>query len=97
MEENKTEVVQNELDLMDLLEAFFRSLKKTWFFVLILTVAAGGIYCEMSRRSFVPEYTCTATFSVSAGFNSTTDIVDNTKSYDKIGRASCRERVSDVV
>ncbi len=82
MEENKTEVVQNELDLMDLLEAFFRSLKKTWFFVLILTVAAGGIYCEMSRRSFVPEYTCTATFSVSAGFNSTTDIVDNTKSYD---------------
>lgn len=82
MEENKTEVVQNELDLMEMLEAFFRSLKKTWLLVLALTIAAGVIYCEWGRRTFVPEYTSSATFSVSAGFNSTTDIVDNTKGYD---------------
>ena len=61
--ENKAEEAER-IDLIRFLGDFFRVFRRTWIWVLILTVAGGAFFYFRDYRSWSPVYTASATFTV---------------------------------
>lgn len=81
MEQNKQETIQ-KLDLGPLFHNFFRLFARLWPLVLAAAVLLGGLRYVRSSVSYVPMYTASATFSVSTGMDTTTDIITGSSYYD---------------
>lgn len=74
--------MDQKVDIELVFRNFLHILKRTWWWVILLAILAGGLRYVQVRRSFVPRYTATASFSVKSGYVGTTDLVDNTQYYD---------------
>lgn len=82
MEQNNQQETMQKLDLVPLFHNFFRLLGRLWPLVLGLAVLFGGLRYVKSATSYVPMYTASATFSVSSGMDTTTDIMTGSSYYD---------------
>ncbi len=71
-----------EIDLQILLIDIYKSIKKFWWLVLILGLAASGLYLYMSTRNYVPYYLAKATFTVSTQTATNYGTADYSFSYD---------------
>lgn len=82
MEEHKKEDLQEKIDLTRILNNFMYVAKRLWILVPVLALALGGYRYWQARRNYTPLYTASATFSVSSGIDSATDILSGTNFYD---------------
>ncbi len=71
-----------KVDLELIFRNFLHVLKRTWWWVTLLAILVGALRYVQAQRSFVPQYTATASFSVKSGYVGTTDLVDSTQYYD---------------
>lgn len=71
-----------KVDLELIIRNFLHVLKRTWWWVTLLAILVGALRYVQAQRSFVPQYTATASFSVKSGYVGTTDLVDSTQYYD---------------
>ena len=55
---------EDKIDITGALTDFLRMLRRTWIWVLILTVLGGGFFWLRDYRSWSPYYTASATFTV---------------------------------
>lgn len=69
------------INLISLLNRFFKAMKSLWMLTLILAVVLGGLMFIRARRSFVPYYESRALFTVTSGYGSGS-IFDSTSYYD---------------
>lgn len=82
MEQNNQQETIQKLDLGPLFHNFFRLHGRLWPLVLGVAVLLGGLRYARSAASYVPMYTASATFSVSSGMDTTTDIMAGSSYYD---------------
>lgn len=82
MEQNNQQETVQKLDLGPLFHNFFRVFTRLWPLVLAAAVLLGGLRYVQASISYVPMYTASATFSVSSGMDSTTDILTGSTYYD---------------
>ena len=71
-----------QIDLIALLERFFKALKRTWLIVLVLCLLGSGAFYLRSRISYAPRYQCRAIFSISSGYAGNNIFSSGTLYYD---------------
>lgn len=81
MEEQHSQT-QERIDILPLVRNFFRVLRKTFPWVILLALALGGYRYYTARKNYTPMYTATASFSVTSSYVSSMDIVSTTRYYD---------------
>lgn len=81
MEERTNDDVQ-KLDLHRLLQNFSRTLRKTWWCVVLLAVCLGCLQYYRAWKSYRPMYTASASLALKSSMVSTTDLVDTTQYYN---------------
>jgi len=59
-----------QIDLTDLWQRFYKSLRRFWLLALLPAVLFSGIWVIRSKANFMPYYEAKARFSVSSGYNS---------------------------
>ena len=55
------------IDIVGLLTDYFRTLRRMWVWVLILAVVGGAVSYIRSYMAWSPQYTASATFTITAG------------------------------
>ncbi len=82
-EENRTQNPEEGLiDIVGLLKEYLRTLSRMWLWVLILTLAGGGLSYARSYFSWQPSYTASATFTITASQDTGTDTTGVNSFYD---------------
>lgn len=82
-EENRTQNPEEGLiDIVGLLKEYLRTLSRMWLWVLILTLAGGGLSYARSYFSWQPSYTASATFTITASQDTGTDTTGVSSFYD---------------
>ncbi len=82
-EENRTQNPEEGLiDIVGLLKEYLRTLSRMWLWILILTLAGGGISYARSYFSWQPSYTASATFTITASQDTGTDTTGTYSFYD---------------
>lgn len=77
--ESKTEFTP--IDLISILNRFFKAMKTLWMLSLILALLLGSFLFLRARRSYVPYYESKALFTVTSGYGNGS-IFDSTSYYD---------------
>ena len=82
-EENRTQNPEEGLiDIVGLLKEYLRTLSRMWLWVLILTLAGGGLSYARIYFSWQPSYTASATFTITASQDTGTDTTGVNSFYD---------------
>ena len=97
MEEARSEQQGELIDLSEVLHNFPRTLRRTWALILVLAAALGSLQYFRAERSYRPVYTASATFSVSSGVSSATNMIDTAKYYDSQAVAQIVSSFQDIV
>lgn len=82
-EENRAQnPEEGRIDIVGLLKEYLRTLSRMWLWILILTLAGGGISYARSYFSWQPSYTASATFTITASQDTGTDTGGAYSFYD---------------
>lgn len=68
--EEKVQIEEGLIDLVGLLSDYFRTFRRMWVWILILAVLGGVFVYVRGYLSWTPQYTASATFTVTAGQDS---------------------------
>lgn len=85
MSENREDIRNPEeglIDIVGILKEYLQTLRRMWIWVLILTVAGGGIFYARGFFSWHPVYTASATFTITASLDDGTDTAGSYRFYD---------------
>lgn len=80
--EETRQTEEGMIDIVGLLEDYFRTLRRMWIWVLILAVLGGAFSYIRSYVTWSPRYTASATFTITAGQNSGDDTSGSYAFYD---------------
>ena len=70
------------IDIVGLLTDYFRTLRRMWVWVLILAVVGGAVSYIRSYMAWSPQYTASATFTITAGQGSGDELNGTYAFYD---------------
>ena len=73
MEEQRQENEEMEIDLLVLLQDFFRGIRKFWWLVVVLALAGGLVMYVRSSGYYTPMYRSEATFTVTTSTSGGSD------------------------
>ena len=80
-----------QIDLFFVLSQFGAALSKLWAFVLIIVLLCSGITFSHERRTFRPQYQCSAVFSVDSNYTNNSTLFSSSYYYDSVAAQNIAE------
>lgn len=80
-----------QIDLFFVLSQFGAALSKLWAFVLIIVLLCSGITFSHERRTFRPQYQCSAVFSVDSNYTNSSTLFSSSYYYDSVAAQNIAE------
>ncbi len=97
MSDSLDERQDSGVDIFLILKNFFYLFRRTFYFVILAAAALGALSGYRAYRSYSPYYQAEAVLSVSAGYSSSVDILNQTSYYDASATRQVISTFSEII
>lgn len=97
MSESQGSAQESKLDLVLVFKNFWHLFRRTFWLVILAAVLFGAKSGIQSYRSYSPYYEAQAVLSVSSGYSSTVDILNNSSYYNTSATRQVISTFSDII